>query len=100
VVQAYPVANVERSPVRYTVDPDGHFAALRAAEESGWSLGGAYHSHPRSAAVPSRSDVAGALDPQWLHLIVGLAGPEPELRAWRIVAGDAVEVPVVIGAGP
>jgi proteasome lid subunit RPN8/RPN11 len=99
VVQAYPVANMERSPVRYTVDPDGHFAALRAAESRGWSLGGVYHSHPRSAAVPSRSDVAGALDPNWVHLIVSLAGATPELRAWRIVGADPLEVAVLIGEG-
>ena len=97
VMRAYPVANMERSPVRYTVDPDGHFTALRSAEAEGWSLGGVYHSHPRSAPVPSRSDIAGALDPGWVYVIVGLAGMTPELRAWRIVGGDAVEVAVTIG---
>ena len=99
IVRAYPVVNVERSPVRYTVDPDGHFAAMRSAEAAGWSVGGVYHSHPRSAPVPSRSDIAGALDPNWVYLVVGLAGVTPELRAWRIVGGDPVEVAVVIGEG-
>jgi proteasome lid subunit RPN8/RPN11 len=99
VVWAYPVVNVDRSPVRYTVDPDGHFAALRVAESEGWSLGGVYHSHPRSAAVPSRSDVAGALDADWVHLIVSLAGAAPELRAWRIVGSQLVEVAMLIGDG-
>ncbi len=99
VVHAYCVDNLDRSQVRFTVDPDGHFAALQDAERRGWELGGAFHSHPRSAAQPSRTDIAGALDPGWVHLIVGLGGADPELRAWRVVAGEATEVPVVIGVG-
>ncbi len=90
------MVNVERSPVRFTVDPDGHFAALQAAESEGWSLGGVYHSHPRSRPVPSRHDLAAALDPRWIHLIVGLAGEVPEVRGWRIVAGQATEIPTTI----
>ncbi len=96
VVGAYPVVNIERSPVRFTVDPDGHFAALRSAEARGWALGGVYHSHPRSTPVPSRTDLAGALDPQWFHVIAGLAGDAPEVRAWRIVGGVAIEAPITI----
>lgn len=92
VTRAYPVVNVERSPVRFTVDPDGHFAAMQAAEKQGWSLGGAYHSHPRSSPVPSRRDLAAALDPHWIHLIVGLAAGVPEIRGWRIVGGQATEI--------
>ncbi|HEX5631540.1 MAG TPA: M67 family metallopeptidase [Acidimicrobiia bacterium] len=94
VVGAYPVGNVERSPVRFTVDPDGHFSALRSAEAQGWALGGVYHSHPRSTPVPSRTDLTGALDPEWVHLIVGLVAGVPEVRAWRIVGGEAIEVPI------
>lgn len=94
VTRAYPVVNVERSPVRFTVDPDGHFAALRDAEAQGWTLGGGYHSHPRSSPVPSRSDLAGALDPDWIHLIVGLAGENAAVRGWRIVGGAAIEVAI------
>lgn len=96
VTRAYPVVNVERSPVRFTVDPDGHFAALQAAESQGWSLGGVYHSHPRSSPVPSRTDLEGALDPEWVHLIVGLTEPVPQIRGWRIVAGHATEIRFVI----
>ncbi len=98
VCHAYPLDNVERSGVRFTVDPDGHFAALCHAEANGWRIGGVFHSHPRSAAIPSRSDVAGALEPDWVHLIVGFAGSPPEVRAWRILDGSAHEEPVTIGS--
>jgi hypothetical protein len=46
--------------------------------------------------VPSRSDLAGALDAGWIHLIVSLAGSVPQLRGWRIVAGEATEIPMTI----
>lgn len=91
---AYCLTNVARSAAAFTVDPDEHFAALRHAESRGWTIGGVFHSHPRGRAVPSRTDVAGALESGWLHLIVGLGPPEPEIRAWRIVAGRAFEVAV------
>ncbi|HAX81025.1 MAG TPA: hypothetical protein DCY40_00460 [Actinobacteria bacterium] len=96
VRHAYCLGNVERSPVRFTIDPDGHFAALRHTEAMGWIIGGDFHSHPRSAALPSRTDVAGALDPDWLHVIVGLAGEVAEVRAWRIRSGEVTEEPVAV----
>ena len=38
VRRVYCLANVVDSPVRFTVDPDGHVAALRDAEANGWSF--------------------------------------------------------------
>ena len=96
VRRVYCVDNAADSPVRFTVDPDGHFAALRDAEANGWQIGGVFHSHPRSAAVPSRTDVLGALDPDWVHLIIGLAGATPEVRAWWIRHGRCTEEPVTM----
>jgi proteasome lid subunit RPN8/RPN11 len=93
VRMAYCLTNIDRSPSAYTVDPTEHYHALMHAERSGWALGGAFHSHPRSGAVPSRTDVEGALEPRWLYLIVGLADPEsPEVRGWRIDRGAVNEV--------
>jgi proteasome lid subunit RPN8/RPN11 len=92
---AYCLTNVDRSASSYTVDPTEHYHALMHAERNGWSLGGSFHSHPRSGAVPSRTDVDRALEPGWLYLIVGLADPgRPEVRGWRITAGSADEVPL------
>ena len=52
-----------------------------------------YHSHPRSAAEPSQTDINLAQYPHWLMVIVSLAG-EPEMRAWRIADGKVEEEPV------
>jgi proteasome lid subunit RPN8/RPN11 len=94
--EAYCLVNARRSSTAFTVDPDGHYASLVDAERRGWRLGGAFHSHPNSPGIPSRTDVAGALEPGWLHVVVGFAaGDQPEVRAWWIVDGDAVEEPLV-----
>ena len=90
----YPIANVERSPVRFTLDPSGHYDAISRAERNGWSIGGVMHSHLRTSAVPSQTDIAQPHDPEWFHVIVGLR-PRPHLRAWRIVAGTAIELRLV-----
>ena len=89
---AYATTNVDRSPVRFTVAPREHFGAIKHAERHGWTIAGSFHSHPESAAFPSGRDIAGALDPEWLYLIVGLAGPAPEVRAFRIRDYQVTEV--------
>ena len=81
---AYPTTNVERSRVRFTVSPREHYAAIRHAESRGWSIGGSFHSHPDSAAFPSARDISGALDPNWLYLVVGMGNGFPEVRGFRI----------------
>lgn len=92
---SYSLTNVERSGESFTVDPTEHFHALAHAERHGWELGGSFHSHPRSTAVPSRTDVEGALEPGWLYVIVGLGDPDgPEVRGWRITRGSVSEVPL------
>jgi proteasome lid subunit RPN8/RPN11 len=89
----YPLTNVEHSPVRYTVDPAEHFGALRHAERLGWSLVGAFHSHPSTAAYPSPTDIRLAGEPDWLYVIVGFADPEhPAVRGFRIVDRTVSEV--------
>jgi [CysO sulfur-carrier protein]-S-L-cysteine hydrolase len=89
----YPTANLDRSPAGYTVPPQQHHDALVAAEAKGWTLGGSFHSHPLTRPVPSRRDIAAALDPEWIQLIVGLGG-EIDIRAWRIRGGRVTEVAI------
>ena len=96
VEESYPVENVLRSPVAFQVDPAGHFAAIRKARQAGLAVVGAYHSHPRSPAAPSETDIREANDPGLLHVIVSLAEEEPEVRAYRIGADSVVEVTLLI----
>jgi proteasome lid subunit RPN8/RPN11 len=92
---AYCLTNVERSPRHFTVAPQEHFGALRHAERHGWTIGGAFHSHPHAEARPSPRDVAGALDPDWVHLIVGPLRA-PRLRAFRIRDGSSRELAIAL----
>jgi proteasome lid subunit RPN8/RPN11 len=85
---AYPLTNIEESPVGYTIDPDEHYAALTHAERTGWHVSGVFHSHPSGVATPSLVDVQTALEPAWVYVIVS----PNELRSWRITRGTVSEV--------
>ncbi|MCP4304770.1 MAG: M67 family metallopeptidase [bacterium] len=91
----YATTNLDRSKVRFTVAPEEHFGAIRHAESRGWRIAGSFHSHPESAAFPSARDIAGALDPEWLHVVVGLANGMPEVRGFRIRDNGVSEVSLV-----
>ena len=96
VEEACRAANTRNSPVAFMVDPAAHFAAIRRARAAGLAVVGAYHSHPRSPAMPSPTDIRESADSELVHLIVSLAGPEPVLRAFRIRGGGAIEVPLEV----
>ena len=94
--EAVRTPSLERSPNRYQVDPAAHFALIRRLRGTDRAIVGAYHSHPHSAAEPSASDLREAYDPEFVYVIVSLTGVAPEVRAWRIVEGVAVERAIVL----
>lgn len=97
---AYCLTNVMASPTRFTVDPTEHFRAMRHAEGNGWDLSAVFHSHTHSAAYPSPTDVAAALEPDWLYVVVSLRDQvRPEVRGYWIRDGAVVEEPLVV-TGP
>jgi proteasome lid subunit RPN8/RPN11 len=96
----YCCTNVERSPVSYTLDPTEHLRAMLHAERNGWVLGGVFHSHTHSPAFPSRTDVARALEPEWLYALVSLDDPDdPDVRGFWIRDGNITEEPLVVSGG-
>lgn len=87
--------NIRHSATRYRVDPAAHFDAIRRARSEGREIVGAYHSHPRSAPVPSPTDIAEASGPGFLYVIVSLADDRnPEVRGYRIDKGRVTAVPL------
>ena len=66
--------NLRAGPSRYLIDPADHFAAIRSARAEGFSVIGAYHSHPASGPVPSETDLAEATSPTFTYLIVSPGG--------------------------
>jgi len=83
VTQHFPVGNDLASPTEYAANARDMLAASRATRAAGTDVLAIYHSHPTSDPVPSRKDVERNF---WgetaVHLIIGLAGDEPDVRAW------------------
>jgi proteasome lid subunit RPN8/RPN11 len=80
------VANAAASPLRYEMDPQEQFNALKAIEDDGGELLGIYHSHTKSAAYPSQTDVNQAVAwPDQIYLIVSLADHDaPDVKAFLL----------------
>jgi proteasome lid subunit RPN8/RPN11 len=95
VEEVFPAENIKHSPYAF----DLGFKDLVAAndlDDQGWGVA-IYHSHPRSPAQPSQTDINVSQYPHWLYIIVSLAG-EPEVRAWHINEdGRVQEEPVTVG---
>lgn len=94
-VKIFPGTNTERSATRYNMDPGEVVAALDEMERHGWWLGAIFHSHPRTAATPSQTDLRYAYYPDAFMIIISLASDPPDVRAFR-VDGSVREVPVVV----
>ena len=95
VVDAVPARNAADRPTRFLIDPQDHFAAIRLARQRQLDVVGYYHSHPRSAAEPSETDVAEANYPDHLALIVSLALEPPDVRLYRFDGRNFLEEPFV-----
>lgn len=93
----YQMANAERSPVIYRMEPSEQLRVFNDIEEHGLDLVAIYHSHTRSPAYPSATDVSLAYYPEAVYLIVSLANPtEADLRGFRITDGKVTEVPLEV----
>ena len=95
VGEAVRTRNATDDPSRFVIDPADHIARRREARDRGLSVRGFYHSHPRSAAVPSATDREEAAYPGHLYLIVGLASDPPDLGLYQFDAGNFHQVPFV-----
>ena len=87
-----PCRNAAASPVRYSVHADDLYRVTVETDDAGEVIWGIVHSHVRSPAVPSPTDIGLALYPDALYLLVSLAVDPPALRGWRIVDGAIHEV--------
>ena len=86
IVRSARARNLDAKATRYLIDPEDHFAAIRAARADGLEVIGAYHSHPASAPVPSSTDIAEANSgPEFVYVIVSVV--DQDVRAYRIDGG-------------
>jgi proteasome lid subunit RPN8/RPN11 len=78
------VANAAASPLRYEMDPQEQYNALKSIEDGGGELLAIYHSHTKSPAYPSQTDVNQAVNwPDAIYVIVSLQEPDaPDVKAY------------------
>ena len=96
ITEMYPLRNEAADPeTRYLASPQDLFSAMRRMREAGKTMIGIYHSHPRSAAYPSQTDVAMAFYPDAFYFIMSLE-PRVELRAFRIEGGQVREAEISV----
>lgn len=99
-VRYHAARNVEASPLRYNVHPEDLVRIVLGMEDAGEDLVAIFHSHTRTAAVPSPMDRREARYPGVFYVIASLsdraASAASALRAWRIHGRQSFEVPLRI----
>ena len=98
-VSIFPVRNAAASPLRYEMDPKDQLRVFEALDDAGLDVGAIYHSHTRSAPEPSQTDINLAFYPDALYVILGVAGADDDVRAWRIVDGRVSGAPLEVEEG-
>ena len=93
----YKARNAEASPLRYNLDPADQFRIMTAMEDRDEELAAIYHSHTKSPAYPSQTDINLAAYPDALYVIVSLLDGEEPVRAFRIEHGNVEEVEIDVG---
>jgi proteasome lid subunit RPN8/RPN11 len=93
----YRATNAEASPLRYSIDAREQFDLMRRIEDAGEELVGIYHSHTRSAAYPSQTDVNLAGWPDAVYVIVSLEGPGgPDVKGFWIRDGEISDAELLV----
>jgi [CysO sulfur-carrier protein]-S-L-cysteine hydrolase len=92
ILAAHPLRNQADHPEsNYFASPEELFQAMRRMRGAGQEMLGIYHSHPRTAAYPSPTDVEMAFYPDAIYFIISLE-PRLQLRAFKINNANIEEV--------
>ncbi len=95
----HPLRNASASETRYDADPNDLVAAVVALRERASEILAIYHSHPKWAAVPSKTDLRENHYGPVPRIIVSLLGSTPEVRVWRLDSDSYEELPWRVVAG-
>lgn len=84
--------NVAHSPLRYEMDSTEQLKVYKKILEQGHEVVGIYHSHTRTAAYPSQTDINLASGwPDSVYYIVSLENPEEPYVKGFWIRGNEVE---------
>lgn len=98
-VAVHRAVNAAASPLRYEMEPQDQYRIEMAIDDAGQELGAIYHSHTRSAPFPSQTDINLAFHPDSLYMIVGVAGDEVDVQAYRIADGQVSDAALEVDGG-
>jgi len=87
-------ANAEASPFRYSIAPREQLELMNRIDDDGQEMVGIYHSHTRTPAYPSQTDINLASGwPDAVYFIVSLEKPDaPDVKAFRVVESQVENV--------
>jgi [CysO sulfur-carrier protein]-S-L-cysteine hydrolase len=99
VQTVYRARNAFASPFSYRVDPSDQYRIIeKEMRERGEELVAIYHSHTKSPAYPSQTDLNEAISwPEQVYLIVSLQDREaPDVKAFWLMNGEIAEAELVV----
>lgn len=85
------IANADRSPVLFRMEPRAQWRGFHRIEAAGLELVGIYHSHPNGPDHPSPTDIAEAMYPV-THIVWSRVDGEWRARGFQIEGGEAIEI--------
>jgi proteasome lid subunit RPN8/RPN11 len=92
-----PMINAERSPTFYRFDSSEQLKVWREMDDRDEEPVVIYHSHTATEAIPSRTDISYASEPNAHYVLVSTRDEQDtEFRSYRIVDGQVAEEPVDI----
>ena len=96
--EVFPARNEMASPLAYNVDPQDLLRITETIDAREEELVAIYHSHTRSPAEPSQTDINLAANwPDPVYLICSLADPDsPVVRGWTLRDGSVAEVELTV----
>jgi proteasome lid subunit RPN8/RPN11 len=100
ILESVPLENVAVDGMRrYQISPADYLAQIRRCRERGdVAVVGAYHSHPRSEAQPSPTDVDEAFEHFWFLIAGPVSADEPlQIHAYQLVDGRMQEEVLAVG---
>ncbi len=98
-LKIFPMTNIHATPqTRYVAEPLELLRVVREIEEAnGWDILAIYHSHPKTEAYPSATDIGEAHYPDSIYIIISLQNPDQaKMRGYRIVEGTVNEITIDI----